>query len=107
MSETDEKAEQERRERLSIVQLGIEFEQFFGTGRGRYLIKRAEEFREEALAELVKVNPYDANAVQRAQNAVHVVDLLQQWMADAMMDGHNVEHAMKQEDIEGSGPTDP
>lgn len=87
-------------ERLKVVALGIEAERFLESDLGRYLVARAEGEREEAIAELVKVDPHDSREVQRLQNAIAVVDMVQQWIADAITSGQATERALVAEDIE-------
>jgi hypothetical protein len=92
--------ELERQERMKVVSLGIEAEHFALSSLGRHITARAEREREEALKQLIKADPHDVNAVQRLQNEVRVIDKVQQWIADAIMDGQAVEKAMVEEEVE-------
>lgn len=95
--------EQDRAERLKVVALGIEAERFLTSPLGRYFITRAEHQREEALANLIGADPHKADLVQRLQNEVRLVDMVQQWIADAITEGQAQEKALIDEQLEGGG----
>jgi hypothetical protein len=96
-------AAEDRRQRLAVVQLGIETEQFLTSKLGRYLIARAESEREEAVQKLVDAEPHDRNKVQACQNRVRLVDMFQQWLADAITEGQAQEKSLVDEEIESGG----
>lgn len=96
----DPQAEQERQERLRIVALGISAENFVGSPLGRYIVLRAEKEREAALEELVAADPHATTVVQNLQNRVRVIDMVQQWIADAIVEGQAQERALVNESIE-------
>jgi len=97
--------EQERQQKLAVVGIGIEAERFITSPLGRYIVNRAEQERERALEALVKADPHEVAQVQQLQNAVKVIDAVQQWIADAITEGAAMEQSLVAEDVEaGGGP---
>lgn len=97
----------EKQERLRVVGLGIEAEEFIRSPLGRYMTARAEREREEALQQLVEANPHEPTAVQILQNRVRVVDMTQQWIADVILEGQATEQALLIEEAEGGSEPPP
>lgn len=96
----------DRAARFKVVEMGIEAERFITSPLGRYLIKRAEGEREQAVEALVQGNPADAETMRSLQNKVHVIDMVQQWLADAITEGHAMEQSLIEEDAH-RGPPEP
>lgn len=82
------------------VALGIEVERFLEGPIGRHIVVRAESERAEALEALYQSDPENAPAVRAAQNRVAVVDMIQQWLAEAIIAAHAANSRLDQLDQE-------
>ena len=67
------------------IVLGVEAESFLKTRLGIHLVRRAERERASLLEKLAKVDPEDPKAIRNIQNAISVIDHVQQWLADAQV----------------------
>ncbi len=98
----EQEAARDKQDRLKAVALGIEAEHFLGTALGRHIIARAEAHRDKAVIALIEADPNDPRTVQRCQNEIRLVDMLQQWIADAITEGEATERALISEEIEAT-----
>lgn len=79
---------------LRVVALGMDVENFLQGPIGRHLLARAEEARVSALEALARCDPENAASVRAYQNQVAVVDMVQQWLADAITEARNAEQQL-------------
>lgn len=77
------------RELQKTIELSFEVEAFLGTSVGKYLIKRAEEDIESAVAELKTVDPENPKAIRTIQSRIQTAEDFQYWLAEAIQAGHN------------------
>lgn len=77
---------------------GKEVENFLGGNIGRYLVERAEKQAEEATDLLKKVSPWRRRRIQQLQNRIAVAESVQQWLADAIMDGISATRSLEAND---------
>ena len=82
---------------LRVVALGMDVEHFLNGPIGCYLIERAEAARSSALDALAHCDPENAASVRTFQNQVQVVDMLQQWLADAITEAQNAEQQLHEQ----------
>lgn len=68
---------------------GKQVEDFLGTDIAKYLVKRAEAEEEEAMDQLKIADPSDFNTIRKLQNRIVVVESIQQWLADAIVEGQH------------------
>lgn len=87
----------------AVVQLGIDVEHFLNSNLGRYVIKRAESQRDEAVSQLVDADAGDTALVRRMQNEVRLIDMFQQFLADAFTEGEAMEARLKDAEAEAGG----
>lgn len=80
------------------VEFGIEVENFLHSKVGKYLIKHAEDEREEAIKALKDADPFDPNAIRKLQDTIRRAESIQLWMANAMQDGLDAEKFLKDQD---------
>ncbi|MBA5690530.1 hypothetical protein [Rugamonas apoptosis] len=71
------------------VDLGEAMRAFMRTTVGQYLLRRSEEMRTDALADLVDVSPIDAEAIRALQPVIKQADTLQVWISEATEGGRN------------------
>ncbi len=85
---------------LTEVKLGIEAEYFLRSDLGKYIIKKVNEERENAIEELVKTYPKreGIEKIIELQNAVYRADSLQTWLAEAIQNGFYAEEQLKIQD---------
>lgn len=88
----------EARELRTVMDFGQQVENFLASPVGRYLAKRAEAERTEALEALAEVAPGAIEQIRQLQMVVKRADSFAQWLADAAMDG---ESAKEQLDLLG------
>lgn len=91
-------SQQEVRELYAKVDFGIEVENFLGSKVGTYLIRYAEQERDEAVRLLKEADPFDANAIRKLQDTIKRAESIQYWMAYAIQDGLNAEKMLKDQD---------
>jgi hypothetical protein len=72
---------------LNRAELGRQVEFFWDSRVGTYLRARATEVYNTAIQELKHCDPTDFKAVVKHQNDVAKVEMFEQWLAEAMMDG--------------------
>jgi hypothetical protein len=85
-------------EYLPAAVFGRQVEDFLASDIGKYLVARAEEQRERSIERLKTANPWRRQFIQRCQNEVRVVDMFQQWMADAILEGQAALAVLEGED---------
>lgn len=79
---------------------GMAAKDFINSGLGQHIVQRASEEIEEALAELVEIEPDQAPAIAAIQRRVHHARGAISWLMDAITSG---EHAMRTlDDLEQS-----
>ena len=70
---------------------GREVEDFVENDRiGQYIVRRAKERILEAQAELLKVDPTNADEVRRWQNHAAVADMVRAFLEEAIRDGRSL-----------------
>ena len=87
-------------ELLETAVFGKQVENFLEGDIGKYLVKRAEEQAEESIEKLKHVNPWSIFArrkVQELQNKIWVAESIQQWLADAVIDGLQATNLLEEE----------
>ena len=67
--------------------LGKQIEEFFSSDVGKYLLRRADIDREDALLELARCDPEDAKAIRGLQNKVLVSEKVRGWLEQAVLRG--------------------
>lgn len=67
---------------------GKEIEFFLASRIGQYIIKRADNYADEAMELLKKVDPKDESKIRELQNRIWIAESIQQWLADALTDGY-------------------
>lgn len=72
---------------LERAVFGKEVENFLNTRIGKYLVQRAEEEAEEATERLKTTAAWRTRRIRELQNEIKVAESIQQWLADAVMDG--------------------
>lgn len=77
------------------AQFGRQVELFLEGDIGSHLLKKASEEIEEAIKQLKEVDPYDARAVQKAQNKVKVAESIAGWLGSAVLEGHEAIEELK------------
>lgn len=90
--------EVERAELFEQVRLGIDIERLFGSRVGAYLLDKIKSTREEALDALADVDPNNPKAIRDLQFKVKVVDAIDGWLSDAVIEARNAEHTLKSMD---------
>lgn len=78
-------------ELYDTVEFGLDVQQFLQSPVGVYLLRRAEEERTDALADLVDVAPDATEAIRALQSTIKRADSLLYWLADAIQSGKNAE----------------
>lgn len=73
-------------------------EDFLGSDVGRYLVAKAEAEAEEATDLLKKVWPWRTRRIQQLQNRIAVAESIQQWLGDAIVEGHNAMNLIEEGD---------
>lgn len=75
----------------AAVELGLDAELFLKSPVGLYLLRKAEEERTDALADLVDVAPNDTEAIRALQSQIKRADSLLFWLSDAIQAGINTQ----------------
>src|SRR5450759_2410929 len=88
----------EQRLLLAHVDIGLQVKQFLASDVGRYLIGRAAEESDEAMAELKKVEPTNGKLIRELQNKIWRADTFAQWLTDSKLDGEHAEETLKQDE---------
>lgn len=81
----------ELRELYAAVDHRLAVEAFLKTTVGQYIMRRADEERIDALADLVDVDAADTNKIRELQSTVKRADSIQSWLAEAIENGKNAE----------------
>lgn len=81
----------ELRELYNAVDTRLAVEAFLRTTVGQYLMRKADEERTDALADLVDVDAADQNRIRELQSQVKRADSIQMWLAEAVENGRNAE----------------
>ena len=88
--------EVERRDHLAALQLGVEIERFLESDVGKYLIERAAQKEEDALAGLAEVDPEDPKAIRALQFEYRMANQFGEWIRDGITDARNAHERLKQ-----------
>lgn len=67
--------------------LGEQVGKFMNTDMGQYMINRANDKKESALAKLSECNPQDSELIRKLQNDVWLATNVIQWLDDAIREG--------------------
>ena len=78
-------------ELYAAVEFGLDVNQFLKSPIGRYLLRKAEEEKTDAMADLVDVSPFDSEQIRALQSIIKRADSLAYWLADAIQAGKNAE----------------
>jgi hypothetical protein len=81
----------ELRDMYATVELGLDAELFLKSPVGQYLLRKAEEERTDALADLVDASPADPEAIRALQSIIKRADSLLFWLHDAIQAGINTQ----------------
>lgn len=81
----------ELRELYAAVDVQFAAQAFLKTTLGQYLMRRADEERIDALADLVDVDAADTNKIRELQSTVKRADSIQGWLVEAIENGKNAE----------------
>ncbi len=73
---------------LETAVFGKEVENFLNSRIGKYLVRRAEAEAETATESLKTTASWRSRRIRDLQNEIKVAESFQQWLADAVMDGH-------------------
>lgn len=82
---------------LERAVFGKEVENFLHTRIGKYLVRRAEEEAEEATERLKHTAAWRTRRIRELQNQIQVAESVQQWLADAVMDGIQAKNLLEGE----------
>lgn len=85
--------EEARRELIQAIDRGLQVEAFLTGPVGRFLALRAERERLDVLEKLAEADPEDAKSIRRLQSRVAVLDCWQDWIAEAIAEGRQAQHA--------------
>lgn len=77
----------EVRNLLRTVQFGLDVAAFVDSPVGKYLLGRADQEREAALAELAYASAADIDEMRELQLIVRRADSMRLWLQDAQTDG--------------------
>ncbi len=77
------------------LNLGLDAEQFLNTPLGRYLLDRADEEKEEALADFRKADPGNYAVISDIQNRIWRSEAFSRWLAEAIHIGRHAENELK------------
>ena len=83
---------------LETAVFGKEVENFLQTNIGRYIVERAEKQAEQAMEELKRVAWWRGRRIKQLQNRIAVAESVQQWLADAIMDGLSATRSLESND---------
>lgn len=76
---------------------GVQVQNFMDSEIGAYIMNRADEYAQEAMEELTKVDPEDPRAIRSLQNRIHVADLIATWLREAVSLGEQAQEHLKYE----------
>jgi len=83
--------DQDSRDMLNKVAVGIEAERFIESSIGKYLIAKAEQERDEAMASLRSISPIASAEIRELQNRIWRAESVQRWLAELIQEGWNAE----------------
>lgn len=84
-------------ELLELARLGINAETFKRSDLGKFLQRKAETERKDALNDLVNAAPDDIKANTDARNRIHVVGMFLTWINDAIDIGRSAHEQLDSE----------
>ena len=87
---------EEGRKLLTMVEIGIDAEVFLAGKLGGEIFNRIMQDREDALNRLEDVDPYDAKAVQAAQNNAKLPIMFLQYLNDCIQEGNQAERVLNE-----------
>lgn len=87
---------EEGRKLLTMVEIGIDAEAFLAGKLGGEIFNRIMQDREDALNRLEDVDPYDAKAVQAAQNNAKLPIMFLQYLNDCIQEGNQAERVLNE-----------
>lgn len=93
----------QRQEAFEVGRFGIEVERFLSSEVGRYLITKAEQDREKAIAEFSLADPHNATEIVRLQSEMATPDKVAKWLADAVLAGRVAHDQLRKGDAENQG----
>lgn len=70
---------------------GAQVSQFMESDVGVYLMQKADDYAQDAIDKLTRVDPEDPPAIRRLQNQIAVADLIAAWLKEAMAMGKQSE----------------
>lgn len=77
------------------IEFGLDVEHVFGRKIVQYLCHKAEQQRQSALEAALALNPYtQAGEIMDHQVTVRAMDLWQQWLAEAVMEGQAAQNQL-------------
>ena len=85
---------EEGRRLLTMVEIGIDAEVFLAGNLGGEILNRIMQDREDALAKLEDVDPYNAKEVQTAQNNARLPIMFLQYLNDCVQEGKQAERML-------------
>jgi hypothetical protein len=69
------------------ILLGDDADIFFQSDLGQYVVSRAQQESEDALAELKQVDPEDAKKIRYLQNRIHISEKALGWLQEMLIAG--------------------
>ena len=93
----------QRQEAFEVGRFGIEVERFLAGELGKYLIAKAEQDRDRAIAEIATVDPHNATEIVRLQSELATPNKVVKWLADAVSAGRVAHDQLRQVDAENQG----
>lgn len=76
--------------------LGAQVRQFMESDIGVYLMQRADDYAQEAIDRLTRVDPEDPKTIRVLQNQIAVADLIASWLKEATAVGQQAELHLKE-----------
>jgi hypothetical protein len=98
-----QRIEEELRQKLAVVDLGLAAQQFLSTPLGKYVHDRAIAEVETGVEDLKRVDPTDARAVMKLQGEIWRAESFMYWMADAIREGAELATQLIAEERAGLG----
>lgn len=86
------------RELWAAVEMGLDAQQFLGSRLGKYLIKRAEDERDDAIDELKGADSDSPRLIRSLQNRIWRAEQFQYWIAELIQSGTLAEEQLKEMD---------
>ena len=86
---------------LTVVQLGVEAEQFKVSQLGRYLSQCADEEIENARDQLCEDDPVNTDLITKLQNKVFRASQVLCWIDEAVESGQHAASLLQQREEEG------